>query len=100
MAEWCRVTVRDEEGNVTAVHVVAGPIRPGWGDVDRVARLALSARRLGGSVVLSDVRPELRELLGLAGLVDAEVEGQPEGGEQPLRIERAEEERHLGDPAP
>lgn len=99
MPQWCCLTVLDEEGNVLSVHVVVGPLRPGLAEVDRVARLALFARRCGGNVILSDVRPELRVLLGLAGLLAVQVERQPEEGEQPLRIERAEEERHLGDPS-
>lgn len=38
------------------------------GLVDELARLQLAARRLGGSIYLSVVRDDLRELLHLVGL--------------------------------
>lgn len=44
------------------------PTTPNLGEVDLLCRLALSARRLGCRVHLSDVSPELRSLIELAGL--------------------------------
>jgi hypothetical protein len=41
---------------------------PGLAAVDRVARLALMARRRRARIVISDVSPEMRELLDLVGL--------------------------------
>lgn len=38
--------------------------------VDHLARLQLTARRLGGEIRLTAVSPRLRELLDLAGLGD------------------------------
>ncbi len=38
--------------------------------VDALARLTLVSRHLGGQVLLLHAPPELRELLGLAGLAD------------------------------
>ena len=64
--------------------------------VDEVARLALWAGRDGGSVVLSEVSPELDELLELSGL-RVEMRWQAEGGEETLVVEQVEEEAHPGD---
>jgi len=36
--------------------------------IDLLARMQLEARRLGCSIVLRDVPPEVRELIGFAGL--------------------------------
>jgi hypothetical protein len=47
--------------------------------VETIARLALAAKRRGGSVVLSEVRADLGRLLELSGL-PVEVQGQPERG--------------------
>ncbi len=49
--------------------------------VDEVARLQLGAGRLGCTVELREVCPELRELLDLVGL-GVEVGGEAERGEQ------------------
>jgi hypothetical protein len=69
------------------------------GVVGHLARCALVAKRLGGKITLSDICPELRELIRLAGLA-VEMEGQPERGEEPLRVEEIQEEGHSGDLAP
>jgi hypothetical protein len=53
--------------------------RPDLGAVETIARLALAAKRRGGSVVLSEVRTDLGRLLELSGL-PVEVQGQPERG--------------------
>jgi hypothetical protein len=83
---WCRVTVLGPDGTVLARRVLAGAGRPGLAAVDRVARLALLAGRIGGSIALTEVAPALAELLALAGL-PVEVEGQAELGEEPFGVE-------------
>ena len=49
---------------------VAGLAQPSAADVDAVARLQLTARRLGRSIRLRHASGRLRELLGLFGLQD------------------------------
>ena len=75
---------------------------------DELARLQLSAKRLGCSIRLEDACPRLTALLDLAGLAGAipsltgrwpepasvEVGGEPEGGEE-VGVEEGVE---LGDP--
>ncbi|HUF84569.1 MAG TPA: STAS domain-containing protein [Acidimicrobiia bacterium] len=92
-------------GNRTIVLGVGGIARPDAATVDALARLQLTARRLGYSIVLSDVPAELRELLEFTGLDDVvpvcvRLLGpgrQPEEREQPGGIE---EEGHPADPLP
>ena len=58
--------------------------------VDALARLQLTARRLGRQVRLRNPSPELAELLDLFGLADVlrvEPGRQPEEREQPRRVE-------------
>jgi hypothetical protein len=70
--------------------------------VDALARVQLTARRLGSELRLKDASQTLRELLSLAGLADVvrcsgdlvETRGQPEHGEEPCGIE---EERDPAD---
>jgi hypothetical protein len=53
--------------------------------IDALARLQLAARRVGCTIRLRDVCPELSELLHLTGLTEVlrvEVGRQSEGGEQ------------------
>ena len=77
---------------------------PDIGTVDALAQLALAIRRGGCRMRLVHASPDLRELLGLAGLtrvlpcgeLPVEVVGEPEQREEPLRVE---EERHAGDAA-
>ena len=90
---WCRLTVVDLDGRVRWDGVLGGPSRPDLAAVDRLARLALAARRRGGSVRLSEVTPALAELLELAGL-GLEVERQAEGGEETVGVEQGQEEVH------
>lgn len=100
-ARWCRVTLEAPGEDVLASLVLEGDGAPDLGAVDEVARSALLARRVGGRVVLGQVSAAMGELLELAGLSDAlvvEVEREPEGGEEPLRVEERQEETHLGDP--
>jgi ABC-type transporter Mla MlaB component len=82
---------------------VGALVDPDAATVDAVARLQLTARRLGGQVRLRRARVELRELLVLAGLDDVvscapsglELRGQAEEREQAGRVE---EEADPGDP--
>ena len=69
------------------------------GLVDRLARLGLEARRRGRGLVLRDPSPRLVELIrlcGLAAVLRAEPQRQPEQREQPLGVE---EKGDLGDPS-
>jgi hypothetical protein len=66
--------------------------------VDALARLQLTARRLGLEIRLRDASIELQELLAFVGLRDVlrvEAGGQAEQREQRVGIE---EERELDDP--
>ena len=81
-APWCRVRVVAPDGVELACRTLRGNGVPDLGTVDAVARLVLSARRVGAAVVLADVAPALLELLELAGL-PIEMERQSEPGEQP-----------------
>ncbi len=68
--------------------------------LDALARLQLTAQRLGLELRLFHASVELRELVAFAGLEDVlllEPCREAEQREQPLRVE---EERQLGDPAP
>jgi hypothetical protein len=93
---WCRVTILGSDGTVRIHHVLEGPGSPDIAAVDEVARLALWAGREGGSVLLSEISPELDELLELSGL-RVEMGWQPESREEPLVVEQVEEEAHPGD---
>jgi len=71
---------------------------PEAGTVGALARLQLTARRLGCDVRLRGPSPELCELLDLCGLAEVlrvEARGQPEQREQPLRVQERVE---MGDP--
>jgi hypothetical protein len=101
---WCRITLVGSDGSELACHALCGPGRPDMDTVDSIARAALTARRLGATVLLADVSPDLASLLDLASLRDldglvVEVEGQAERGEEALGLEEVEEELHPDDPA-
>ncbi|HLX89867.1 MAG TPA: hypothetical protein VKR22_15585 [Acidimicrobiales bacterium] len=107
---WCRVRIEGPDGWTPALATLCGLGAPDIGAMDQLARLALTARRLGVRVVLSDVCAELAELIELAGLTGpcglggpaasaVEVQRQAESREQPLVVEEVEEEAHLGDAA-
>ena len=69
---------------------VAALTRPDAGTVEALARLQLTARRLGRRMWLRHPSPELVELLTLCGLADVlrvEPRRQPEERENRLRIE-------------
>jgi hypothetical protein len=70
---------------------------PDAGTIDTLARLALTARRLGFELRLHRASEELVELLAFTGLSDAlgvEPRGQTEEGKQRLGVQ---EERQLDD---
>jgi hypothetical protein len=98
MALWCRITFFDGSGAAGRSERVTGAGSPDLATVDRIAGRALEAKRAGGRLVLSEVGPEMRDLLRLVAL-PFELEGQPEGREQALGVEEVEEEGHLGDPS-
>jgi hypothetical protein len=77
---WCRVRITDRHGSAVGGWVLDGSGAPDMGAVDTVARLALVAKRRGGSVILSEVCTDLIRLLDLSGL-PVEVEGEAERGE-------------------
>lgn len=93
---WAIVRILGAAGDEVARRTVAGTGAPDLAAVDEVARLALLAARLGGRAVLAGAMPALRELVALAAL-PVEVEGEPEGREEPLAVEQRQEERHVGD---
>jgi hypothetical protein len=84
------------DGVELACRTLRGSGVPDLGTVDDVARLVLSARRVGAAVVVADVAPALRELLELAGL-PIEMEGRSEPGGQPLALGHGRGD-HRGDP--
>ena len=71
------MTVIDREGT-ELVWAVGGEGTPDLVAVDAVARFALLVRRGGAVIELSDLSPEMRELLDISGL---EVELRPRAGE-------------------
>ena len=75
-----------------------GALAPDAGAVDTLARLQLTARRLGLEIRLRHASSELQELLAFVGLRDVlrvEAGGQAEEREQRVGVE---EERELDDP--
>lgn len=70
------------EGNGAGVVVcdVGDVVEPDAVTVDALARLALTAQRLGRQLRLRDTCPDLRDLLALMGLVDAVGAGVGAGG--------------------
>jgi ABC-type transporter Mla MlaB component len=68
----CARVAAGEEGTLACD--VGGVEDPDLGTVGALARMALTAQRLGRHVELTRVRPELRELLELAGLGGLAVE--------------------------
>jgi ABC-type transporter Mla MlaB component len=90
-------------GGAGAVDCDVGSLEPDAVTVDALARLQLTARRLGLRVRFKDAPPELRRLLCLmgldevlpcCGLSDLEPRGQPEEREQTRGVQ---EERDPGD---
>ena len=92
MTCWCRITVFDCDGTPVSTFVLEGSGLPDIGTVDDIAQRALAAGRAGARLVLSEVTPELQELIDLVAVpvevssgVEAssavEVQGQPESRE-------------------
>ena len=96
MTTWCRVTMVGPDGSALATGLLEGPTAPDVGAVDDVARLALLAKRLGGSVILTEVCSDLRALLELTGLA-VEMEGKSERRKETFGIQQIEEQGHAGD---
>ena len=92
--DWGRIVFVGPTGAEIGSCVLRGPGAPDLSVVDALAGLQVALGRLGGSIRLDDVSPELAELLDLAGL-RREVGGQPEGGE---KVGGVEEGVELGDP--
>jgi hypothetical protein len=66
--------------------------RPDAVTIDALARLELTARRLGRRIRLVGAHAELVDLLAFVGLV-VEVAGQPEQREQALRVQEEADPR-------
>lgn len=90
---WCRVTIVGPDGAELVSGELRGSGEPDLETVERIARLALSTGRLGGSMNLAQVSPALDALLELVGLT-VEVERKSERRKKPLRVQRGQEERH------
>jgi STAS domain len=102
MTLWCRARAGDDGQPPTGASVVIEGTRlPDLAAVDELARWALEAKRAGRRLVIEYLAPQMADLLDLAGLdlvgLGVEMQGQAEGGEEPLGIERVEEEGQLGD---
>ena len=93
---WCRVTIVGPDGETLATAVLSGPGTADLLAVDAVGRLAVVARRADATARVSEVSPELADLLELAAL-GVEVEGQAEEGEDPLEVVQGQEEAQPGD---
>lgn len=82
-----RSSVRRPEGDATVVLAVggeemahwplAGSTRPDLAVIDSLARLALTARRLGGAITVRGAGPELVNLIEFVGLDDVVVVDSP-----------------------
>ena len=94
--QWCRIVILAGDGPPVATFAVGGCGRPDLSVLDTVARLALLARRAGARLALVEVSAELRSLVELAGL-PVEMEREPEGGKEALRVQEVEEVVHPGD---
>ena len=73
-------------------------LAPDAATIDVLARLQLTARRIGRELRLCHATQELRELVAFVGLAEVlrlEPGGEPEEREERLGVE---EERQLGDP--
>ena len=97
------VRVRDDLKGCTAERLVcdvAGVARPDASTLDLIARLALTARRLGRQMRLRDASAPLEDLLRFVGLADVaelrvEAERKAEEWEEMLGVQ---EERDAVDP--
>jgi len=82
---WCRVRLMAPGGDEAGRYSLEGFGDPDLTAIDVVARLGLLAGRQDQRLVLEEVSEAMARLLDLAGL-SVEVEGQPEGREQPRRV--------------
>lgn len=96
--------VRDGDADLLVCDL-AGLADADCGTVEALARLQLTARRLGRRIRLEHPSPQLHQLLALVGLCDVvgacpdlglEAQGQAEEREHPLGVQ---EERDPADPA-
>ncbi|HUB69272.1 MAG TPA: hypothetical protein VL984_02520 [Acidimicrobiales bacterium] len=65
---WARATVAGGDGEVLYSCELLGEGVPGVGALDEIGRLALAARRAGAVLRLTEVVPQLVELLELSAL--------------------------------
>jgi hypothetical protein len=79
----CLIDFVGRDDTVWATRVFTGHGDPDLADVEEIAKLQLSATRLGGHIVLDAVCPLLLELVELAGL-PVEVRGETEQREDLL----------------
>ena len=63
-----------QNGQEVPLGPVNGPERCDLGFVEDLLRVQLAARRLGWSIRLTEVRPDLRELVELVGLTNELVD--------------------------
>jgi hypothetical protein len=89
----------DGRGGGVVICDVAAVSRPGVVTVEALARLRLTARRHGWTLVVHGAGADLRELVGLLGLADALLQagGEAEQREQTVGVE---EGVHRADPGP
>jgi hypothetical protein len=83
---WGRIVYIGGPGRPVAAWALVGCERPDLAAIDGLARMQLAARRLGGVIRVTDMCPELAELVDLAGL-RRELTGQPEEGKDALGVE-------------
>jgi hypothetical protein len=87
---WCRVSVRAPDGSELFAGVLSGRGSPDLHVVDALARLQLAVRRLGATLELRAMAPELCGLLEVTGL-GGELGRQPEDGEDERSVEKGVE---------
>jgi hypothetical protein len=83
---WCRVVVLGADDVVQATWTVEGPGSPDLLVAETLATLQLLALRQGGGVILCDLAPALKDLLGFLGLL-GEVGWESEHGKEAFGIQ-------------
>jgi hypothetical protein len=91
---WGRIVFSGGRGREVAAWLAVGTGPPDLAAVDRLARMQLHARRLGGCLRVTEMCAELEDLLDLVGL-RRELGGEAEEREQVLGVE---EGMDRGDP--
>ncbi len=96
---WCRIRTVDRDGTLGDAGTFGGTGSPDLEAVDRLARCLVTLRHHDERPFLVAVDAHLAELLELVGLTDlvVEVQGEAEGGKEPLRVEEGEEQAHVAD---